>query len=72
MNNRFTNPTRLGLWQNQDTTRVGVYHLPKKDEEVARLHLEKIGVKLATLFRKQTNYPGVPVENPCPPEHYRY
>jgi adenosylhomocysteinase len=52
---------------------VGVYRLPKKlDEEVARLHLEKIGVKLTKLTQKQADYLGVPVEGPYKPEHYRY
>ena len=50
-----------------------VYTLPKKlDEEVARLHLEKIGVKLTTLTKKQADYLGVPVEGPYKPDHYRY
>ena len=50
-----------------------VYVLPKKlDEEVARLHLEKIGVKLTTLTDEQAEYLGVPVEGPYKPEHYRY
>jgi len=50
-----------------------VYTLPKKlDEEVARLHLEKIGVKLTTLTAKQADYIGVPVEGPYKPEFYRY
>jgi adenosylhomocysteinase len=50
-----------------------VYLLPKKlDEEVARLHLEKIGVKLTTLTQEQADYIGVPVEGPFKPEHYRY
>ena len=54
-------------------TRCGVYTLPKKlDEEVARLHLEKIGVKLTTLTPKQADYIGVPVEGPYKAEHYRY
>jgi adenosylhomocysteinase len=52
---------------------VGVYRLPMKlDEEVARLHLEKIGVKLTKLTKKQADYLGVPVEGPYKPEHYRY
>ena len=47
--------------------------LPKKlDEEVARLHLEKIGVKLTTLSKEQAEYIGVPVEGPYKPDHYRY
>jgi adenosylhomocysteinase len=50
-----------------------VYVLPKKlDEEVARLHLEKIGVKLTTLTQKQADYIGVPVAGPYKPETYRY
>ncbi len=52
---------------------VGVYRLPKKlDEEVARLHLEKIGVKLTKLTKKQADYIGVPIEGPYKSEHYRY
>jgi hypothetical protein len=56
------------------TKQIGVYRLPKKlDEEVARLHLEKIGVKLTKLTKKQADYLGVPVEGPdYKPEHYRY
>ncbi|MEI7809722.1 MAG: adenosylhomocysteinase, partial [Verrucomicrobiota bacterium] len=53
--------------------KIGVYRLPKKlDEEVARLHLEKIGVKLTKLTKAQADYLGVPVEGPYKPEHYRY
>ena len=56
-----------------DTYAVDVYTLPKKlDEEVARLHLEKIGVKLTTLTKRQADYIGVPVEGPYKPETYRY
>jgi adenosylhomocysteinase len=52
---------------------VDVYTLPKKlDEEVARLHLEKIGVKLTTLSPAQANYLGVPTEGPYKPDTYRY
>ena len=59
--------------EEQDTYKVGVYTLPKKlDEEVARLHLEKIGVKLTTLSQKQADYLGVAVEGPYKPDHYRY
>jgi adenosylhomocysteinase len=75
MSNSFSNQTlaQLDLWANKDTYKVGVYTLPKKlDEEVARLHLEKIGVKLTTLSRKQADYLGVPVEGPYKPDHYRY
>ena len=75
MSNSFSNQTlaALDLWKNKDTYKVGVYILPKKlDEEVARLHLEKIGAKLSTLSPKQAEYLGVPVEGPYKPEHYRY
>ena len=75
MSNSFTNQTlaQLDLWKNKDAYKPGVYTLPKKlDEEVARLHLEKIGVKLTTLSAKQADYLGVPVEGPYKPDHYRY
>jgi adenosylhomocysteinase len=75
MSNSFANQTlaQLDLWANKDTYKIGVYVLPKKlDEEVARLHLEKIGVKLTTLSAKQADYLGVPVEGPYKPDHYRY
>jgi adenosylhomocysteinase len=75
MSNSFANQTlaQLDLWKNKDTYKVGIYILPKKlDEEVARLHLEKIGVKLTTLTRKQAEYLSVPVEGPYKSEHYRY
>jgi adenosylhomocysteinase len=75
MSNSFSNQTlaQLDLWKNKDTYKVGVYTLPKKlDEEVARLHLEKIGVKLTTLSQEQADYLGVPVEGPYKPDHYRY
>jgi adenosylhomocysteinase len=75
MSNSFSNQTlaQLDLWKNRDAYKPGVYILPKKlDEEVARLHLEKIGVKLTTLTQKQAEYIGVPVEGPYKPEHYRY
>jgi adenosylhomocysteinase len=75
MSNSFTNQTlaQLDLWKNRDTYKVGVYRLSKHlDEEVARLHLEKIGVKLTKLTAKQAKYLGVPVEGPYKPEHYRY
>jgi adenosylhomocysteinase len=75
MSNSFTNQclAQLDLWKNKDTNKIGVYRLPKKlDEEVARLHLEKIGVKLTKLTKKQADYIGVPVEGPYKPEHYRY
>ena len=75
MSNSFANRTlaQLDLWKNKDTYKVGIYILPKKlDEEVARLHLEKIGVKLTTLSKQQADYLGVPVEGPYKSEHYRY
>ncbi|MBV8812059.1 MAG: adenosylhomocysteinase, partial [Acidobacteriaceae bacterium] len=75
MSNSFSNQilAQIDLWKNRDTYQVGVYTLPKKlDEEVARLHLEKIGVKLTTLTSKQAEYLGVPVEGPFKPDHYRY
>jgi adenosylhomocysteinase len=75
MSNSFANQTlaQLDLWQHKDTNKPGVYILPKKlDEEVARLHLEKIGVKLTTLTQRQADYIGVPVEGPYKAEFYRY
>ncbi len=75
MSNSFSNQTlaQIDLWKNKDTYKIDVYVLPKKlDEEVARLHLEKIGVKLTTLSKKQADYIGVPVEGPYKAETYRY
>ncbi|MGA2727031.1 MAG: adenosylhomocysteinase [Terracidiphilus sp.] len=75
MSNSFANQTlaQLDLWKNKDSYKVDVYTLPKKlDEEVARLHLEKIGVKLTTLTKQQADYIGVPVEGPYKAEFYRY
>jgi adenosylhomocysteinase len=75
MSNSFSNQTlaQLDLWRNRNAYKAGVYTLPKKlDEEVARLHLEKIGVKLTTLSPKQAEYLGVPPEGPYKPDHYRY
>src|SRR5579871_2629696 len=75
MSNSFSNQTlaQIDLWKNKDTYKAGVYTLPKKlDEEVARLHLEKIGVKLTTLSPRQAEYLGVAVEGPYKPDHYRY
>ena len=64
---------QLELWQHIENYKIGLYRLPKKlDEEVARLHLEKIGVKLTRLTKKQADYLGVPVDGPYKPEHYRY
>jgi adenosylhomocysteinase len=73
MSNSFSNQTlaQLDLWKN--SYEVGVYRLPKHlDEEVARLHLEQIGVRLTTLSKEQAEYIGVPVGGPYKPEHYRY
>ncbi|HUE21847.1 MAG TPA: adenosylhomocysteinase [Bryobacteraceae bacterium] len=75
MSNSFANQTlaQIDLWKNRDSYKVDVYILPKKlDEEVARLHLEKVGAKLTTLTQKQADYLGVPVEGPYKPDHYRY
>jgi adenosylhomocysteinase len=75
MSNSFSNQTlaQLDLWRNRDSYKIGVYTLPKKlDEEVARLHLERIGVKLTVLTEHQAAYLGVPVEGPYKPDHYRY
>jgi len=73
MSNSFTNQTlaQMELWNNE--YEIGVYCLPKHlDEEVARLHLEQIGVKLTVLTDEQAQYIGVPKEGPFKPEHYRY
>jgi adenosylhomocysteinase len=75
MSNSFSNQVlaQLDLWKNRDVYKPAVYILPKKlDEEVARLHLEKIGVKLTRLTPAQAEYIGVPVDGPYKPEHYRY
>jgi adenosylhomocysteinase len=75
MSNRFANQTlaQLDLWKNKDNYKPQVYVLPKKlDEEVARLHLEKIGVKLTKLSKRQADYIGVSPEGPFKADHYRY
>jgi adenosylhomocysteinase len=75
MSNSFSNQTlaQIDLWKNKDKYEPKVYILPKKlDEEVARLHLEKIGVKLTKLTKEQADYIGVPVEGPYKSEHYKY
>jgi adenosylhomocysteinase len=75
MSNSFSNQTlaQIDLWANKDLYDTKVYILPKKlDEEVARLHLEKIGVKLTTLSAEQAAYLGVHVDGPYKPDHYRY
>jgi adenosylhomocysteinase len=75
MSNSFTNQVlaQIDLWKNKERYGNKVYTLPKKlDEEVARLHLKKIGAKLTGLTQEQADYIGVPVEGPFKPEHYRY
>ena len=75
MSNSFTNQTlaQIDLWKNRDSYAPGVYVLSKKlDEEVARLHLEKIGAKLTLLTEEQANYIGVAQDGPYKPELYRY
>jgi adenosylhomocysteinase len=75
MSNSFANQTlaQLDLWRNRDAYEIGVYTLPKKlDEEVARLHLDKIGAKLTTLSQRQADYIGVSPDGPYKPETYRY
>ncbi|GHT23426.1 adenosylhomocysteinase [Planctomycetales bacterium] len=75
MSNSFTNQTlaQIALWTENEKYPVGVHTLPKVlDEEVARLHLEKIGAKLTKLTQKQADYIGVPVEGPFKPDYYRY
>ncbi len=75
MSNSFTNQVlaQLLLWTEPDQFDLGVHVLPKKlDEEVARLHLDQLGVKLTELSPEQADYIGVPVEGPYKPDHYRY
>jgi adenosylhomocysteinase len=75
MSASFSNQTlaQLELWKNRETYKPGVYVLPKVlDEEVARLHLDKIGVKLTTLTKDQADYLDVPLSGPYKPAHYRY
>ncbi|MGL6225194.1 MAG: adenosylhomocysteinase [Thermoguttaceae bacterium] len=75
MSNSFTNQVlaQIALWTEPQKYPIGVHMLPKKlDEEVARLHLEKIGVQLSKLSSKQAKYLGIPVEGPFKPEYYRY
>jgi adenosylhomocysteinase len=75
MSNSFTNQVlaQIELWEKQKELKPQVYVIPKKlDEEVARLHLDKIGVKLTKLTKAQADYIGVPVEGPFKPDYYRY
>jgi adenosylhomocysteinase len=73
MSNSFSNQTlaQIDLWKNK--YEIGVYRLPKfLDEEVARLHLDQLGVKLTKLTKEQSDYIGVPETGPYKPDHYRY
>merc|ERR1712000_719832 len=73
MSNSFTNQAlaQISIWK--DNYKLGVYTLPKKlDEEVARLHLDKLGVKLTKLSKEQADYLQLPAEGPYKPDHYRY
>jgi adenosylhomocysteinase len=75
MSTSFSNQVlaQIALWKETDNFPLGVHVLPKKlDEEVARLHLDKLGVKLTKLTAQQSDYLGVPVEGPFKPEYYRY
>src|SRR3546814_13301534 len=75
MSSSFTNQVlaQIELWTKGGEYKNDVYVLPKHlDEKVAALHLEKLGVKLTTLTKKQADYIGVPVEGPFKPDHYRY
>lgn len=75
MSNSFTNQVlaQIELWTKSEQYAVGVHVLPKHlDEEVASLHLEKLGVKLTKLSEKQAKYLGIPINGPFKPDHYRY
>jgi adenosylhomocysteinase len=75
MSASFTNQVlaQLALWQNKGEYQKQVYVLPKKlDEEVARLHLEHLGVELTQLTKEQSKYLGIPIEGPYKSDHYRY
>ena len=75
MSTSFTNQTmaQIELWCNPGQYKIGVHVLPKKlDEKVAALHLDKLGVKLTKLTKKQSDYLGIQVEGPFKPDHYRY
>ena len=73
MSNSFTNQVLAQIEMFNNKYEIGVYMLPKKlDEEVARLHLEKLGIKLTQLTPDQAEYLNIPVEGPFKPKHYRY
>jgi adenosylhomocysteinase len=75
MSNSFTNQVlaQLELWQDSNSYPLGVHVLPKLlDEEVARLHLDKLGVKLSQMSKEQSDYVGIPINGPYKPDYYRY
>ena len=73
MSNSFTNQCLAQIELATRKYKPGVYTLPKKlDEEVARLHLDRLGAKLTTLTKQQADYLGIPVDGPFKPEYYRY
>jgi adenosylhomocysteinase len=75
MSNSFSNQVlaQIALWTEPDEYPLGVHTLPKKlDEEVARLHLGQLGVKLDSLTQTQADYLGIPVDGPFKPDYYRY
>ena len=75
MSNSFTNQTlaQIDLWEKKDDYEIDVYRLPKYlDEEVARLHLDQLGVKLTKMTQEQSDYLGVPINGPYKADHYRY
>jgi adenosylhomocysteinase len=73
MSNSFSNQVLAQMALARDKPEIGVYMLPKiLDEEVARLHLDKLGVTLTELTDEQSEYIGVPKKGPYKPEHYRY
>jgi adenosylhomocysteinase len=73
MSNSFTNQVLAQIELYNNKYEIGVHTLPKKlDEEVARLHLDKLGVTLTRLTPEQANYLNLPVEGPYKPDHYRY
>ena len=75
MSNSFTNQVlaQIELYRHGAKYQKQVYVLPKHlDEKVAKLHLERIGVRLTDLTQEQSNYIGVPVQGPYKPDHYRY
>jgi len=73
MSSSFTNQTLAQMALFNEKFSLGVHMLPKKlDEKVARLHLNKLGVRLTMLTDKQSNYLGIPLDGPFKPDHYRY